>query len=202
MAKTGKLGVESLETFAIWKDDGITKHPGLVQANFAVTVYVNGVVVSRPFSISEIGGLGEYLLRFTPDVLGTWKIEIRFVGLLGVPAQVYETDDVQVFRSDIDDAAQTIPGGTEIMIFRALYPTGDPVPNAGLMLRDSHGDRLHSGFLDFNGEARITMPIGTGYTVTMNRQDLQFDPRTFNVVAGGGTVTVTGKTPPAVVIGK
>lgn len=98
--------------------------------------------------------------------------------------------------------AQLIPGATELMTFQAEYPSGDPVPRAAFVLRDSDGLRLHTGFMDANGQAQVEMPEGEDYTIAVSRQDLQFAVVTFDVPEGGATVTATSEYSSAWVAGQ
>ena len=51
---------------------------GLVQADFDVNLYKNGIVSLIPVTITEIGG-GHYHVSFTPDSIGDWSIDITRV---------------------------------------------------------------------------------------------------------------------------
>ena len=64
------------DQFAVFEDDGITKHTGLLQADFDIVVWQNGIVQALAVTVTEIGTSGEYKLVYTPPTAGYWKIEL------------------------------------------------------------------------------------------------------------------------------
>jgi hypothetical protein len=64
------------DQFAVFEDDGITKHTGLVQADFDIVVWQDGVVTALAVTVTEIGTSGEYKLVYTPPTEGYWKVEL------------------------------------------------------------------------------------------------------------------------------
>lgn len=90
----------------------------------------------------------------------------------------------------IKQVAQGIPDATEQMTFVVKYPDGSVVPYAAIIIRNSDGVRLTSIYAGANGQGIVEMPQGTDYTATASRQDLTFEPVTFDVEAGGGTINL------------
>lgn len=77
---TRQLPVSELvyDQFPVFDVDGYTKYPGLVQNDFDVTIFKNGLVqTGYSFLIVEVGSTGEYEFRFTPDTEGFWLAEVQ-----------------------------------------------------------------------------------------------------------------------------
>lgn len=74
-------GETVLDQISVYDDTGVAKISGLsvLNGDFVVTVYRDGVVSALPVTVSEIGSLGEYLLEFTPNLEGTWVVEVFVV---------------------------------------------------------------------------------------------------------------------------
>jgi hypothetical protein len=87
------------DQFPVFNFDGYTKRSG--ETSFSATVWKDGEVQLTPVSISEIGSSGEYKFRFTPNLVGWWKVEIlvdfnkdvfasEYSVIVGSVEQVYE----------------------------------------------------------------------------------------------------------------
>jgi len=74
MSREIKLGDEVIDQFPIWMDDGYSKKSG--ESSFSVNLWHGGVPSAVPVTITEIGSSGEYRVRFTPDALGFWLLEV------------------------------------------------------------------------------------------------------------------------------
>lgn len=66
------------DQISVYDDTGVAKISGLtlVGGDFTVTVWLDGVPDALPVSITEIGVSGEYLVEFTPNLEGTWIVEV------------------------------------------------------------------------------------------------------------------------------
>ena len=78
MARQLPINVEVVDQFPVYELDEWTKRSGLVQGDFDVVVYLDGVEQAAfPFAIAEIGTSGEYALSFTPTAVGGWMVDVR-----------------------------------------------------------------------------------------------------------------------------
>lgn len=64
------------DQFAVFENDGITKHTGLLPGSFAVVAWRDGVVTPLVVALSEVGSSGEYKMVYTPLTPGFWKVEV------------------------------------------------------------------------------------------------------------------------------
>jgi hypothetical protein len=76
MAREVKVGDTIKDHFSVFEDDGFTKHSGLVETDFAVTVYLDSVPAAVAITFAEIGITGEYEYEFVPNAPGILDIEI------------------------------------------------------------------------------------------------------------------------------
>ena len=74
MSREIELGTPIVDTFPIFETDNVTRVSG--QTVFTVVVLVEGVPVSVPVTIVEIGTSGEYKVTFTPTSVGYWKVQV------------------------------------------------------------------------------------------------------------------------------
>lgn len=84
---TGTLVVDS---FPVFDDDGYTKKSGLDPSTFVVTVLHEGIPISLPITIMEIGTSGEYRYQFTPTVDGYYQVEFNIPYTFDVLGASYE----------------------------------------------------------------------------------------------------------------
>lgn len=78
MARQLPVNEPVTDQFPVYELDEWTKHSGLIQSDFDVTIYLDGFVqVAHPFTIGEIGASGEYKVIFTPTSVGGWLMDIR-----------------------------------------------------------------------------------------------------------------------------
>ena len=77
MGRQVKIGDVVTDHFPVFEDDGFTKHPGLLAADFVTTIYRNSAISGIPATITEIGSSGEYAYSFTPNAPGDWDIQIH-----------------------------------------------------------------------------------------------------------------------------
>ncbi len=76
MSREVVVDLEVTDQFPVYGFDGYSRISGLIQADFDVTIYKNGIVQSAyPFIISEISN-GEYRFRFTPNSTGFWMVVV------------------------------------------------------------------------------------------------------------------------------
>lgn len=72
-----KRNALAVDQFPALEADGWNKRTGLVQpAGFTETVWLDGVVVAVPVTITEIGTSGEYRMTFTPTADGFMVVEV------------------------------------------------------------------------------------------------------------------------------
>jgi hypothetical protein len=74
MSREIELGAVITDTFAIFDVDNITRVSG--QTVFTTVILREGVPVSIPVTIAEIGTSGEYKVTFTPTSTGYWKVQV------------------------------------------------------------------------------------------------------------------------------
>ena len=74
MGRELPVSVEVIDQFPVFEVDGYTPHSGLVQSDFDVQIFKNGIEqVAHAFTIAEIGSTGHYRLSFTPATVGFWR---------------------------------------------------------------------------------------------------------------------------------
>lgn len=73
MSRELPVNVQVVDQFPVFELDGYTPHSGLVQANFDVQIFRDGVEqVGHAFTIAEIGTTGQYRFVFTPNSTAFW----------------------------------------------------------------------------------------------------------------------------------
>lgn len=78
MSRELPVSVQVVTQFPVWMPDGYTKYAGLVESDFVVTFWRDGVTVTQTFMIVEdMVSRGEYALLFTPGVKGYWVVEVK-----------------------------------------------------------------------------------------------------------------------------
>lgn len=76
MGREVPVNIEVVDQFPVYDTDGYTRISGMVQGDFTIIVYYNGVVqVAYPVTITEISS-GEYKTTFTPNAVGFWVVVI------------------------------------------------------------------------------------------------------------------------------
>jgi len=76
MSREVQVGSLVVDHFPIFKNDGITKHSGLLAGNFLTLVYKDSVPTAIPVTITEIGTSGEYEYSYTPPSIGVYDVQI------------------------------------------------------------------------------------------------------------------------------
>jgi hypothetical protein len=78
MSRDVNIDEVAYDQFSVYEADGYTKHSGLLQADFDIILWHNGVVnITQAVTISEIGTSGEYKTEFTPNQIGYWELEVQ-----------------------------------------------------------------------------------------------------------------------------
>jgi hypothetical protein len=121
------LGEVIVDQFTVWADDGYNKVSG--ETSFYSTLWIEGVPSAIPVIIVEIGASGEYRASFTPDVVGSWILEIKIPSNLDVWGGEYKVvrgkeEDIEIRFSIADDGNEiTMLCWTEIDGQRSLIAT-------------------------------------------------------------------------------
>lgn len=91
MSRQVETGTLTIDSFAVFEDDGYTTKSGLLASDFDVLVLFDGVVLSLPVSIVEIGTTGQYKVEFTPPVDGYYQVQIAIDYNLDIWTEAYES---------------------------------------------------------------------------------------------------------------
>jgi hypothetical protein len=67
------------DVFSAFEADGYTKRSGLVLADFAISVFRNGVPFVTSVTVVEISVTGDYKLQFTPPSDATYQIQVHIL---------------------------------------------------------------------------------------------------------------------------
>lgn len=169
------FGTVGQDQFPVYAPDGFTKVPGLTTGDFAVIVYVNGVVQGAYPTpvITAIGTTGEYLIQF--QTLARGRLEIEVV----VAAQTYRWKGFyDIVDSDI------FPGQTFYDVLRDRRGNGLPSVIVEVFAYGT-ATVLYSTETDFDGAYEIPL---SGNLATHMLVDLRYSGDSFPAILRRGVV--------------
>lgn len=190
--------------FVPFAGDGFSRVTGLDENAFAAKMTVNGANVavsliaddgndpaSGEIKVKEADGAGTYVISYLPETVGELLVVMEYAA--GSLRFGIEHDVVQ--QTTTDAAA------SEKIVLKTQYPNGAAAPYCAYDIKDSNGNRIRTGFTDNGGSADLFLPAANGYKAQISRAEMQFDEKTFNVVAGSNPdLEIKGGTPPIILV--
>jgi hypothetical protein len=179
--------------------DGFSRVTGLDKDSFAAKMTINGTNVvldliddvgSDPAAgelmVKEVGVEGTYVVAYLPDTVGELLMAVEYTA--GSLRFAVEHDVVQ--QTTTDAAA------SEKILIKSQYPNGSAAPYCSYDIKTAAGTRVRTGFTDKDGSAELFLEAADNYVAQVNKVDLQFATKTFDVDAGANAdLVVKGKTP-------
>jgi hypothetical protein len=187
--RTSKVGEAFYSVFTVFDYDLITPVSGQSPSNFTVRFSFNNAVIgSPPFTISEIGASGDYVISVAGGLpsKGLWavSVEVEYNGSTW-------RDEVEVRDHDIDDIYDIIiAGGSGLETVKlTVIDTSNGnalVPDALLQVYDDTGTVLVTfQRTDASGEALVLLDADT-YEVRVFKPGTSALPQSIVVIDTGG----------------